>query len=68
MSLALDKDLFLNRVCRVKGTVASETKRSLLEFSFEKKSLVEEELVIEIARHKYTTAYIDLTSDFYLKM
>ena len=68
VNLALENDLFLCRVCRVKGTATSETKRSLLAFSFEKKNLVEEELVIEVARHKYTKEYIDLTSDFYLKM
>ena len=68
VSLALKQNLLLSRVCRVKGNLNSEIKRSLLEFSFEKKNLIEEELVIEIARHKYTKEYIDLTSDFYLKM
>tara|TARA_R110000787_G_scaffold3540_6_gene13808 strand:+ start:1839 stop:2561 length:723 start_codon:yes stop_codon:yes gene_type:complete len=68
VSLVLDTSLNLNRVCRVKGTVTSEIKRSLLEFSFENKELIEEELVIETARHQYTQAYIDLVKDFYLKM
>ncbi len=68
VSLALKNDLFLCRICRVKGTATSAIKRSLLEFSFKKKSLVEEELVIEITRHKYTKEYINLTSNFYLKM
>tara|TARA_R110001632_G_scaffold47000_1_gene119151 strand:- start:4638 stop:5360 length:723 start_codon:yes stop_codon:yes gene_type:complete len=68
VSLVLDTQLNLNRVCRVKGTVTSEIKRSLLEFSFENKELIEEELVIETARHQYTQAYIDLVKDFYLKM
>ena len=66
--LAKNENLFLNRVCRVRGNVVSEVKRSLLEFSFKNKNIEEEELTIEIARHKYTEAYIALTKDFYLKM
>jgi len=68
VSLAAENDLFLNRICRVKGTETSQVKRSLLEFSFENKPLKEEELIIERSRHKYTEAYIELTRDFYLKM
>ncbi len=65
-SLASESSLFLNRVCRVKGTATSETKRSLLEFSFQEQDRIEEELVIEISRHNYTEKYKDLTRDFYL--
>jgi len=69
ISLASESKWFLHRVCRVKGTPTSEVKRSLLEFSFEQKELVEEEeLIIEISRHKYTEAYKELTRDFYLRM
>lgn len=74
VSLAKESKLVLNRVCRVKGTTTSETKRSLLEFHpelsrrVENKPLVEEELIIEISRHIYTDAYKELTKDFYLKM
>lgn len=60
--------LYLVRRCHVKGTPVSEIKRSLLEFSFEKESLQEEELIIETARHQYTEAYISLVKDFYLNM
>ena len=66
--LAKNENLFLKRVCRVKGNVASEVKRSLLEFSFKTQNVVEEALTIEISRHKYTEAYSALTKDFYLKM
>ena len=66
--LAKNENLFLNRVCRVKGNVGSEVKRSLLEFSFKTHDVVEEALTIEISRHSYTEAYIALTKDFYLKM
>ncbi|TVZ55911.1 tRNA1Val (adenine37-N6)-methyltransferase [Lutibacter sp. Hel_I_33_5] len=68
IGLTLENDMFLNSVCRIKGTQTSEIKRSLLEFSFHQKEIKEKELVIEIARHQYTEEYIDLTKDFYLKM
>jgi tRNA1Val (adenine37-N6)-methyltransferase len=68
VSLALEKQLYLHRACHVKGTSDSEIKRCLLEFSFEKKIIKEEELVIEISRHNYTEEYKELTRDFYLKM
>lgn len=68
VDLAKEHKLLVNRICRVRGNVNSELKRSLLAFSFEDKELVEEELVIEKERHQYTDAYINLTKDFYLKM
>jgi len=68
IALAKESKLFLNKVCHVKGTPTSEIKRSLLSFSFEETTLEKEELTIEIARHEYTEAYINLTKDFYLKM
>ncbi len=67
-NIASLNSLYLNRVCRVKGTLTSEFKRSLLTFSFQKKILQEETLVIEKERHLYTQEYINLTRDFYLKM
>ncbi len=66
--LASEVGLFPKRICRVKGTATSEVKRSLLEFSFEKKEIVFEELTIEISRHVYTEDYINLVKDFYIKM
>ena len=68
VGIALENNLYLNRVCRVKGNRTSEIKRSLLEFSFQQKELKEEDLIIEISRHQYTVEYIELTRDFYLKM
>ena len=68
VDFALENELYLNKVCRVKGNSTSEIKRSLLEFSFQQKELIEEELIIEISRHQYTKKYIALTRDFYLKM
>ncbi|MDG3582661.1 tRNA1(Val) (adenine(37)-N6)-methyltransferase [Galbibacter pacificus] len=61
--------LFPSRITHVKGNVAAETKRSLLEFTFSKlPNCVKDELVIEHARHEYTADYVQLTKDFYLKM
>lgn len=68
VQLVNQNGLFLNRICRVKGTPTSKIKRSLLEFSSQQKELQEDELIIEIARHEYTPEYIALTSEFYLKM
>ena len=68
VELAKENNLFLNRVCHVKGNSSSAFKRSLLEFSFEDKKLKKENLTIEIKRHQYTDEYINLTKDFYLKM
>lgn len=68
VKLAKENNLFLNRVCHVKGNPSSAFKRSLLEFSFEDKKLKKENLTIEIKRHQYTDEYINLTKDFYLKM
>ena len=68
IALAKQNNLFLNRVCHVRGTPESDIKRSLLSFSFEETKLLKEMLTIEIARHEYTEAYKKLTKDFYLKM
>ncbi|QTD39304.1 methyltransferase [Polaribacter batillariae] len=68
IDLANENHLFLSRVCRVQGNETSEIKRSLLEFSFQKKERKETHLVIEIGRHQYTADYISLVKDFYLKM
>lgn len=66
--LASKFNLFPNRILHVKGKSDSETKRSLIEFSFGKSDIKIKELVIEIKRHQYTEDYQNLTKDFYLKM
>ncbi|ALJ05905.1 tRNA (adenine-N6)-methyltransferase [Pseudalgibacter alginicilyticus] len=68
ISLASDFLLIPNKILRVKGRPESETKRSLIEFSFHDTPIKIEELVIETERHQYTQDYIALTKDFYLKM
>ncbi|WP_339661914.1 methyltransferase [uncultured Polaribacter sp.] len=68
VNLVKSKGLFLNKVCHVQGKPTSEIKRSLMEFSFHPSEIKKEHLIIEIERHQYTEAYINLTKDFYLKM
>jgi len=68
INLASKFNLFLNRILHVRGNPNSETKRSLLEFSFSKTEIKTEELTIEEGRHNYTNDYVNLTKDFYLKM
>ncbi|MGJ8591891.1 MAG: tRNA1(Val) (adenine(37)-N6)-methyltransferase [Aquaticitalea sp.] len=66
--IASEEHLFPNRILRVKGSPSSDIKRSLIEFSFKEIEADLSELIIEITRHRYTEAYINLTKDFYLKM
>ncbi|MCF6279888.1 MAG: methyltransferase [Flavobacteriaceae bacterium] len=68
LKIASENKLFPFRITRVKGTETSPIKRSLLQLSFQKTVIEIDELVIEISRHNYTQAYINLTQDFYLKM
>ncbi|WP_299521026.1 methyltransferase [Winogradskyella sp.] len=68
IDLALKTGLFPNRILHVKGQPHSKIKRSLIEFSFRKTEITTNELIIETKRHHYTTDYINLTKDFYLKM
>jgi tRNA1Val (adenine37-N6)-methyltransferase len=68
LALASKVNLFSFRILHVKGNPSSEIKRSLISFSFNKKDIKTEDLIIETSRHVYTKDYIDLTKGFYLKM
>lgn len=69
IDLCAEVELFPIKITRVKGTHKTPIVRSLLAFKrFELPALTADELVIEISRHKYTDAYVELTKDFYLKM
>ncbi len=69
VALAKEFELFPFKITRVKGTPTSEIKRSLLAFSRNKiDDFPVNELIIETERHVYTSEYIALTKDFYLKM
>ena len=68
VEIAKKHHLFLNRKTHVKGHETSMVKRSLLQFYFEENTLVSKQLIIEKSRHVYTSDYIRLVQDFYLKM
>ncbi len=58
--------LFLQREVLIKGNPKSEFKRVVLEFSFEKKALVCETLVIEKKPRVFSEDYLFLTKDFHV--
>lgn len=60
--------LFPKRICRVRGNINTEEKRSLMEFSFQNSSPKIESISIEKSRHDYTEEYKELVKGFYLKM
>lgn len=68
IGLAKKNNLFISRICRIKGSQTTTIKRSLLEFSFHKSKEEIKLLVIENQRHQYTVEYQDLVKDFYLKL
>ncbi|WP_204344932.1 tRNA1(Val) (adenine(37)-N6)-methyltransferase [Psychroserpens algicola] len=68
IAMASNAGLFPKRITRVKGSPASELKRSLIEFTYSKTEVETSELIIETERHHYTKDYIELTKDFYMKM
>lgn len=68
IQIAQQVNLFPKRITGVRGRAETELKRSLMEFSFEKTTLQQDELIIEIERHQYTPEYTELVKDFYLKM
>ena len=68
VTMCKELDLFPLKITRVKGTPTSEIKRSLLSFCRMEQAPLVDELIIEISRHNYTSEYIELTKDFYLKM
>lgn len=67
-NLAKNNNLFLNKICFIKGSISSPTKRVMMDFSFTKSEIIKQKLTIEFKRHQYTNEYIDLCKDFYLKM
>lgn len=68
INLALEFNLYANTILRVKGNPNSEIKRSMIEFSFFKKEIHINNIIIETERHVYTQEYVNLTKDFYLNM
>jgi len=68
IEMAAQVQLYPFRICNVQGTPTSEVIRTLLEFSFQKTDIETSFLTIEKSRHDYTSDYIALVKDFYLKM
>lgn len=68
MDLARQIRLFPFEMLRIKGNPNAPIKRSIVQFSYVQMPIVEKDLTIEVGRHEFTQAYIDLTKDFYLKM
>ncbi|RAJ18138.1 tRNA1Val (adenine37-N6)-methyltransferase [Olleya aquimaris] len=68
IALASKVTLFPKKILHIKGSPSSETKRSLIVFSFSESEIKKETLIIETSRHQYTQDYINLTKEFYLKM
>ncbi len=66
--MAEQSGLYPQHMTRIKGNPSSEIKRSLLQFSFNEKEVIKDSLTIETERHRYTSEYIVLTKEFYLKM
>lgn len=65
--IAQKNNLFPQKITRVKGSINSEIKRSLLIFSKKQtQNIPLDEISIEISRHNYTDEYQELTKDFYL--
>ncbi|MCH4896180.1 methyltransferase domain-containing protein [Marinilabiliaceae bacterium JC040] len=66
---ALNKNLFLNKIIRIKPNKSKNPKRIMFELSFIEKDIQDDFLTIETdTRHIYTNDYQNLTKDFYLKM
>ena len=68
IKMAADLGLFVNESLHVKGNPTAEIKRALLSFSRNDTTCKVTDLIIETDRHVYTTEYVALTKDFYLKM
>ncbi len=68
LTLAKQFKLFPKHILHVKGNPTSNKKRSLITFSFYNETYTTKTLIVENSRHNYTTDYINLTKDFYLKL
>ncbi|NJN77878.1 MAG: hypothetical protein HC803_05730 [Saprospiraceae bacterium] len=68
--MAKTENLFCTKKVNVKGRDFKPTERLLLQFEKTEKPIDESHLTIQNSpkRHDYTSAYIELTKDFYLFM
>ena len=68
ISKAESMHFHLSRVTRVLPTPAKAPKRKLLEFSRTGKTVVTNDILLELSRHQYSPEYIELTREFYLNL
>lgn len=66
MDKAIRKDLFCNKLARVKTKPSKTEKRFMMEFSRKESTTQEAILVIQEEDTRYTQAYVELTKDYYL--
>lgn len=65
---ATKNNLYLIKSCDIHANAQKEANRIMLCFSKQNVALIHEKIIIELdKRHHYTTEYISLTKDFYLK-
>ena len=66
ITTAINLDLFVQRITRVKDTQNTEHKRSLIEFGFNKKEFITTELILKNDDKSYSDSFIALTKEYYL--
>ena len=66
VKLGKDHKLFLQHITQVHPTPNKPPKRYLLQLGFQEKPLIEDHLILEFERHKYSPEYSRLTTPFYL--
>ncbi len=60
------RELYLQRRIKIRGIREGVVKRLVLEFSFEPKAIVEEEIILERAPRVYSRQYLELTQEFHV--
>lgn len=66
--LASQYNMHITRVTNVLPTPQSFPKRILMEISTKENTLIENDLTIEVERHKYSDNFKELVNEFYLKI
>ncbi|SHK07903.1 tRNA1(Val) (adenine(37)-N6)-methyltransferase [Epilithonimonas mollis] len=65
-NICLENNLYLKRKVSIKGIETAEPKRAVLEYSYHKPEIKEENFIIEKAPRVYSDEYLELTKDFHL--
>ncbi len=63
---AAANNLFVQKLTRVKTKIEKHEKRLMIEFGLEKRSPIEDDIVIQEQDLSFTKEYIELTKDYYL--